>query len=305
MSSISNSTSAFFERTLGQMGGLRQSVEKLQAEIATGERISRGSDDPIGASRLRALSRIEARGRIEAENAQRLGQDLSAASKEIESVSAILQRVRELAIAAGNDPLGETGREAIALEVEQLGEELFTRSNARSLTGLPLFSGTLSDAAYARDGAGNVTYQGNGQSGAVPVGPATEVERGLPGPQVFEFEMGGVPSSAFAVVSGLAAALRGGVADPAAAARDAVGGIDIAIDTVNRSQTVIGTRLAWVESIQIDQSDREIDIARQRSDIGDTDIADAIVRLQQAMTALEATQAGFARVSSLTLFDAI
>jgi len=305
MSSISNSTGAFFERSLGQMTGLRKSVEKLQTQIATGERIARGSDDPIGASRLRALARIEAQGRTEAENAQALGQDLAAASKQIEGVVGLLQRVRELAVAAGSDTIGQDGREAIAVEMEQLGEELFARANSQSLTGSSLFSGTLSGAAYSRDALGNVTYQGNGQSGAVPVAPATEIERGLPGPQVFEFDLSGSPSSAFAVISGLAAALRGGVPDPAAAARDAIGGIDMALDTVNRSQTVIGTRLAWVESIQVDQQDRAVNGARQRSDIADTDIADTVVRLQQAMTALEATQASFARVSSLSLFNAI
>jgi flagellar hook-associated protein 3 FlgL len=39
--------------------------------------------------------------------------------------------------------------------------------------------------------------------------------------------------------------------------------------------------------------------------VGDTDIAEAIARLQQTMTALEASQAAFARVSSLTLFNAL
>ena len=47
------------------------------------------------------------------------------------------------------------------------------------------------------------------------------------------------------------------------------------------------------------------DEAERRSRVGDTDIADAIARLQQSLTALEASQSAFARVSSLTLFDAL
>ncbi len=303
MTFIGNSTPAYFERSLGQMGTLRDQIETVQTQIATGQRIERGSDDPIAASRLRQLTRREARGETEAQNAQRLGQDLAAASNEIDGVTALLQRVRELAVAGANDTVGERGREAIAVEIEQLGEELFARANAPSLTGAPLFSGTSGAPAYTRDAVGNVTYQGNAQSGAVPVAPATEIERGVPGPQVFEFDLGGTPSSSFAVIADLAAALRGGAADPAAAAQAALTGIDAAIETASRSQTVIGTRLAWVEAIQVDQQDRAVNLAEQRSDIGDTDIADAIVRLQQTMVALEATQAGFARVSSLTLFD--
>ena len=55
---VSNSTGAFFERSLTQMGNLRNSLESLQTQIASGVRIERGSDDPIGAARLRAPMRM-------------------------------------------------------------------------------------------------------------------------------------------------------------------------------------------------------------------------------------------------------
>ena len=73
MSFVSNSTGAFFERSLGQMATLRTSIEDLQTQIATGVRVQRGSDDPVAASRLRALTRLEVRGATEEENAARLG----------------------------------------------------------------------------------------------------------------------------------------------------------------------------------------------------------------------------------------
>lgn len=305
MTGISNSTSAFFDRSLGQMNDLRASLERFQTQIATGVRIERGSDDPVAAARLRALTRLERRGETEAENAARLGQDLTQASNEIEGVVAILQRVRELAVAAGSDTAGASGREAIALEIEQLGEELFARSNARSITGAPLFAGTAGAPAFVRDAAGNVTYNGNGQNGTVPVAPGTQIERGVTGDQLFEFDVNGAPDSAFNVLSGLALALRGGAVDPAQAAQDALVGIDAALDSATRSQTIIGTRLDWVNAIQQDQETRALDVAAQRSQVGDTDVTDAIVRLQQVLTALEASQASFTRISSLSLFNAL
>jgi len=305
MTFIANPTGAYFERSLGQMGNLRQSIETLQTKIATGQRIQRGSEDPVAASRLRMLARIEVQGETDGRNAQRVEQELAQASSEIDGVTALFQRVRELAVVAANDPVGEKGRAAIALEIEQMGEELFARANALSLTGEPLFGGTAPGPAFTRDAGGAVTYQGNGESGAVSVAPATEVERGVPGSQVFEFDLDGSPSSAFDVIAGLAAALKAGAVDPAAAAKDALKGIDTALDTVSRSQTVIGTRLAWIEAIQLDQQTRAVDVAEKRSQIGDTDVADTIVRLQQTMVALEATQAGFARVGQLSLFDRV
>ena len=302
---VGNSTGAFFERSLGQMGGLRAKIAPLQTQISTGTRIQRGSDDPVAASRLRALSRLEARGATETENAARLGQDLSEAGDQIGGMVSILQRARELAVAAASDTLGEIGRAAIADEIGQMADELFARANTLSITGAPLFAGTAGAPAFVRDASGVVSYTGSNQNGTVPVAPGTVIERGVTGRQLFEFNAGGTPTNAFAVLSDLAAALRGGAADPAAAARDALTGIDAGLDTVSRNQTVIGTRLAWVEAIQQDQQTRAISVAEKRSEIGDTDISDTIVRLQQTLTALEASQASFTRVSSLTLFNAL
>lgn len=54
---ITNSTAAFFQRSLGQIGGLRGTAESLQQQIATGQRLERSSDDPVASARLRTLSR--------------------------------------------------------------------------------------------------------------------------------------------------------------------------------------------------------------------------------------------------------
>lgn len=305
MSFVSNSTGSFFNRSLAQMASLRGGIERAQTQIATGSRIERGSDDPAAAAQLRSVARRERLASVEGDNAAQLGQDLAAASEEVEAVKALLQRARELALQAANTPTGADGRQAIAFELEQLTDELFSRANAAALTGEPLFAGLSSGAAFTRDALGNVTYAGTATSGAVPVAAGTAIDRGLPGSEVFEFDLGGTPSSAFAVLGWLAAALNGGSPDPAGAALAALDGIDAALDTANRAQTIFGTRLAWVEQVQQQQADRGIALAERRSRVGDADIAEAIARLQQSLTALEASQAAFARVSELNLFRAL
>jgi flagellar hook-associated protein 3 FlgL len=305
MSFVSTSTGSFFNRSLAQMAELRGAIERNRSQIATGQRLERGSDDPAAAAQLRSVARRGALAAVERENAARLGEDLGAASTELEAVTALLQRARELAVQAANTPTGSDGRQAIAFELGQLTEELFSRANAASLTGEPLFAGLSSDPAFIRDAAGNVTYAGTATSGAVPVAPGTAIERGLPGSEVFQFDLGGTPTSAFAVLGGLAAALDGGSPDPAGAALAALEGIDAALDTTNRAQTILGTRMAWTEQVQQQQADRGVTLAERRSRVGDTDVAEAIARLQQSLNALEASQAAFARVSSLSLFDAL
>ncbi len=305
MNFISNSTGSFVNRSLAQMAELRAGIDRNRAQIATGNRIERGSDDPAAAAQLRSFARREALSNVESDNAAQLGQDLGSASTELEAVTALLQRARELAVQAASTPTGPDGRRAIGFELQQLAEELFTRANGTTLTGEPLFAGLSSGAAFTRDAGGVVSYAGTATIGAVPVAPGTAIERGLPGNQVFEFDLDGAPSSAFAVLGGLAAALSGGGADSAAAASAALAGIDAALDTSSRAQTILGTRLAWVEQVQGQQADRSIALAERRSRVGDADLTEAIARLQQSLTALEASQAAFARVSELNLFRAL
>jgi flagellar hook-associated protein 3 FlgL len=302
---VNNSAGTFFDRSLAQMANLREGIERTRTQIATGNRIERGSDDPAAAAQLRAVARREALSGVEGDNAARLGQDLQSASDELEGVNTLLQRARELAVQAANTPTGDAGRQAIGFELQQLTEELFSRANGTTLTGEPLFAGLSSDTAFTRDAAGNVTYSGTATSGAVPVAPGTAIERGLPGSEVFEFNLGGSPSSAFAVLGTLANALTTGAPNPEGAALTAIEGIDAALDTANRAQTILGTRLAWVEQVQTQQADRDVALAERRSRVGDTDIAEAIARLQQSLTALEASQAAFARVAELNLFRAL
>ncbi|MBI1402544.1 MAG: flagellar biosynthesis protein FlgL [Porphyrobacter sp.] len=305
MSFVNTSTGSFFNRSLAQMAELRGRIERNRTQIATGLRIERGSEDPAAAAQLRSVARRTALAGVEGDNAARLGQDLGAASEELTAVTDLLQRARELAVQAANTPSGADGRQAIGFELQQLSEELFARANGTTLTGEPLFAGLSSGTAFTRDALGNVTYTGTPASGAVPIAPGTAIERGLPGSEVFEFTLGGTPTSAFAVLGGLAAALNGGSPDPAAAASAAIDGIDAALDTASRAQTILGTRMAWVEQVQEQQQSRSVALAERRSRVGDTDVAEAIARLQQSLTALEATQAAFARVSSLSLFDAL
>ncbi len=305
MGSLSISFGGFFERSITRMNGLRGEIDRAQGQIATGQRLERGSQDPAAAAALRVMDR---RARLDAAagaNAAALGQELGLADRELQAVSNLLQRARELAVAAASDALGPIGRSAIAVELAQLGEELFARANAASPAGDPLFAGLAAGPAFTRDASGAVSYVGTPAVASIPLAPGTAIERGLPGSQIFEFTHNGTPTSAFAVLGTLTAALASGAADPGAAAREAIGGLDGALDALSRAQTILGTRATWVEAIQTEQRQRAVDLADRRSEVGDTPVGEAIIRLQQSLTALEASQAAFARVSGLSLLRAL
>ena len=73
--------------------------------------------------------------------------------------------------------------------------------------------------------------------------------------------------------------------------------------TATTGQTLVGARLAWVDLTTTRRENLGELRASEQSDIGGTDIADTVARMQQVMLVLEASQAGFAKLSSLSLFD--
>lgn len=298
-----SSTLGFYRAAQGQQAGLRGEAEVLQRQIATGDRLQRGSDDPVAAARLRSLARAERLAGVESGNALRAREELGSASARLDEMAATLVRARELAVMAASDTTSPEGRAAIATEFGQLREALFALANATGAAGQPLFAGEGTGPAYVKAPDGTVSYAGTGEAAELEIGPGIAVQRGLAGPAVLSFQSGGVSSDAFALLGSLEQAFSGGAADPAAAARGALPAFDAAIDAIGRGQTVVGTRLTWVETVETIAAERGEARAVESAQAGGADIATTITRLQQVMTALEASQASFSRLASLSLFD--
>ena len=107
----------------------------------------------------------------------------------------------------------------------------------------------------------------------------------------------------FATTKGLADALQGGAGDPAGAARSSLTALDTGLTAVTTAQTVVGARLNFIDLATTRSTRRGEARAIEQAAVGGTDIAATVTRLQQTMTVLEASQASFARLSGLSLFD--
>lgn len=301
---VSTSTGAFFERARADMKGLRSQAETIQAQLSSGNKLNRSSDDPVAASRLRALSRLEALTSIDTSNAQRASADLTLADAAMSQMGDALIRVQELASQAANGTITADQRSAIATELDQIGANLLSLSNARDSTGHALFGGESAGDAYQLDAAGNAIYVGTAATGTLPLGDGQSVTRSMTGPEFLNFtDAQGNATDLMATVKALSDALKGGVADPAGAARDALGTLASGLDTLTTGQTVVGTRMAWIELT----GERRMDLSEMRAteeaDLGATDMASSIARLQETLLVLEASQSSFSKLSGLNLFD--
>lgn len=299
------STSSFYERAASDIAALRSRAEEVQAAMGRGQRLARSSDDPVAAARMRNLTRKDSFAAIDATSAARATSELQLADSTLSSFADQVIRLRELALQAANATLTPGQRAGIGAEVSQLHGELIRLANSRDSIGHALFGGETSGQAYLIDAAGNPVYAGTASAGELPLGDGQTVTRGLTGPEFLSFNVNGTATDLFAVTAALATALSSAAGDPAQAARDALAGLDAGLDAITTAQTVVGTRLNWID-VNLDRQTRLSEMrAGEEADVGGTDIAAAVTQLQEIMTVLEASQASFARLASLSLFDAI
>ena len=117
---------------------LAGSLEKL----SSGLRINRAADDAAGLAISEGL-RSQVNGmEVAARNAQDGISVIQTAEGALTEVHDILQRVRDLAVQAGNDSNNDESRAAIATEIQQLGNELGRIAGATNFNGTDLLNGT-------------------------------------------------------------------------------------------------------------------------------------------------------------------
>lgn len=301
---INTSTSAFYERSVQDMTSLRKQAEALQASLGSNQKLSRSSDDPVTASRLRVLTRADKLANIDETNANRATADLTLTDSALSSFATFITRARELATQAATGTLTPTQRSTIGVELDQIYGNLVTLANARDSAGHALFGGESAGDAYQLDASGNAVYIGTASSGELPISEGQTVQRGLTGPEFLNFDAGSGPTNLLAVVKDLARELQVG-ADPQGSANASLTALGKGLEAVTTGQTLVGSRLSWIDLT----TERRTNLGELRADeqeqIGAPDIGATIAQMQQLMVVLEASQAGFTKLAGLSLFNKI
>ena len=196
---------------------LQEALDLTQRQVSSGRRILKPSDDPIAASRAleyrEALSRLEQFDRNATIATNRLSQEEAA----LGSVNNVLQRVRELALAANNATQSNESRRLIAVEVREQLANLVQLANQQDGSGAYLFAGHLEETRpVTRTGTG-FSYAGDQGRRLIQIGEGRQIADGDPGSDVFFRVRTGNGTFAVAAAAGnagSAVAGAGSVVDP-------------------------------------------------------------------------------------------
>ena len=209
----------------------------------------------------------------------------------------LLQRASELAIQGNNGTTGQSGRDGIAAEVDQLLEQLLALANTRDSNGEYLFGGLQRASEPFTIVAGSIVYNGDDIKRQLQVSEDRRMADADTGRDIFmSVNPGG--DSAFDILSTLAADLRSG-ADLSGSIND----VRLALEQALEARARGGARLNAVDDLGNINADMAVTLETQLSEIRDLDYAEAVARMNRQLTALQASQQSYAKLSQLSLFN--
>lgn len=301
----STTTSAFFDRSTQDIASLRAQAETLQGQISSGQKLGTASQDPVAAARLRELTRAQTLSATDTTASNRANADLTLADTTLQSFADAVTQAQQLATQAASAVLNASQRASIGVQLSQIHSQLISLANTRDSTGNALFGGQTSGQAYTVNASGQASYTGAATATQVSLGEGQSVTTSLTGPEFLNFNVAGAPTDVLATIKTLADALQGGSSNPQGAAQSSLTALNTGLDSIANAQTVVGSRLAFVDlATQHRQTVGDLRTTEQ-SDLGGTDIASTVVQLQQTLLVLSASQEIFTKLASLNLFDKI
>lgn len=303
------STGLYFERATQQMSNVQSKLTKVQEQLSTGLQIVKPSDEPDKASLVTRLEAELTRQASHQDTLKAVNVRLTAEETALKNTSDVLYRMKELAVQAANDTVGEQDRKSIAIEMGNLREQILSLANSRDSNGNYLFSGSRAGSpAFAKDATGRITYQGDQARMQVNVGDNRRMNLNMPGSDAFtrivrdDGKGNKTGVDFFQSLDDLVNAVN---SSDRAAIQRGVGEVDALQNGISEGVGQIGADLTVVD-LQNNVLDEVIlRLKSTRSDIEDLDYTEAITRMNKDQLALQAAQSGFSKISQLSLFNYI
>jgi flagellin len=252
--SINTNLSAL--NTYRNLNATQNDLSKSLEKLSSGLRINRAADDAAGLSISEGLKSQVGGLTVAARNAQDGISVVQTAEGGLTETHSILQRMRDLAVQAGNDSNNGDSRTAIDTEVGQLQKELTRISESTNFNGINLLDGS------ANTNTGKLTFQVGANAGT-----SSQIEVDLSGANVKD------------VADALTTGTGGKIAfDTAANAQLAITAIDDQIKAVSTARSTLGAvQNRFDHAINVTNVAKE-NLTAAGSRITDVDMAQEMVK---------------------------
>jgi flagellar hook-associated protein 3 FlgL len=302
----STSTSAFYTTSAEQLASLQQQIDSVSNSISTGNQYTSASQNPEAAAQMRMMQLADAQATTDSALADKATTNLQMADSAMTEMVNDINQAKTLATQAANGTLSTSDRAAIGTQLAQIQTNLIALANSKDANGNALFGGGATGAAYTQNSDGTISYTGNASAQSLSIGAGQSVQTSVTGPEMLDFtDSSGATTNVIDVIGTLATTLQAGGSTAQSDASAALTSISDGLDAVTAAQTVVGSRESWITLNSQNQTAFGTARATEESNVGDTDMSTAAIKLQELSTALQASQSTFVRLSSMSLFSVI
>jgi len=260
-SSMTHTAMRQLQANLSELSRLQEQANSQRAFLAP-------SDDPHAAATTLRLHAEQRRTEQHARNIDDGIAWLATADSAITASTALLARVRNLTVQGANDgAMDATAKEALAVELEGIRDELLAQANTTVL-GRSVFAGTSDTAAFDPTGA----FSGR---------PGAEVVRRISDEASIRVDTDGAAvfgtgtGSVFSLITDIVADLRGGQN-----VGPRLNEIDARRDAMLSVQGSVGARQSQMERAKEATVQDSVSLEARRAAVEDVDSVEVLVRLQ-------------------------
>lgn len=294
-------------------------LSDLQKKMASQQNINQPSDDPVGLTRLLDISNTINSDNRYASNISDGITETNTTDTVMSNMTNLIQRAQELATQAANFTNNQDGRNAIALEIDQIINQMVQLGNT-DISGKYLFGGFKTDTPPFTRAGDDITYNGTPttetwqRSTEVSAGILVQinvngdnilgqVQVAIPSPPL-PATFSGASHGLFHTLINLKQDLEAG-GDPAQLTeiRTRLDELTTDLNTVLAQQSTIGSITNRLSLTQSRIADRKSVLTQQYASIQDIDMPKTVADLNQQQNAFQASLAVTGRLLSVSLLD--
>ncbi len=255
-------------RTAGALRKTNKALRKILEQLSTSQRINRAADDAAGLSISEQL-RSRIRGfKAASRNVADASSALTIAEGAGREISEMVQRQRELAVAARSDTLTDEQRRGLDAEYQQLTEEITRTAESTQFNTQDVASGQGLASGSAQ----------------IQAGP----------------EAGDAVSMPRVDLRAAALQVQGQSIATAAGAADALTAADQALDSLNTQRTTVGSMVNRFEHTAANLSVAEVNTQAAESVLRDQDMAKGLSELVRRQLLSRSATSAFARFREIS-----
>tara|TARA_R110002153_G_scaffold53487_7_gene149202 strand:+ start:1969 stop:3192 length:1224 start_codon:yes stop_codon:yes gene_type:complete len=184
------STEQLYNRSIQSVLDNQGTLSDIQTQLASGKKLLRPSDDPVGTSQLLRLTEEISLLEQYNKNNNLLTNSLEQEETVLSSINTSVNKARVLMIESGNGIISADDRQAIAIEMEQIRDHIFDLMNSRNPAGEYIFAGFQSASpafSYNASATGNkYNFEGDQGEMEIKVSDTVTLQANNSGRDVFE-----------------------------------------------------------------------------------------------------------------------